>query len=409
MPGFATLAVNGPRDDRDPHHSLRYPLYDSVAFEFGSAKEIENAFLGRATSHSYSRTSNPTVTDFEKRIALLSGAQGVVAVSSGMAAIANVFLALAGQGDNIVTTKYLFGNTYSLFTRTLARWGLEVRFADLSNQAEVSSLIDGNTRAVFAESIANPQMVVFDLEELARTAHVKGVPLVVDSTVSTPYLFRGKDHGADIEVVSSTKYISGGATVVGGVILDNGIFNWKQNPHLAEDAAKFGPLAFYIRLRREVYRNVGACMAPHSAWLQTLGLETLQLRIDRSCGNTLIVAKYLENHPKVKAAYYPGLENSPWHSVAARLFPRGCGGLLAFRLESREASFRFIDALKLVHRATNLSDNKTLAIHPASTIYCDYTPEDREVFAVPDTLIRLSVGIEDAPDIVADLEQALEA
>jgi O-acetylhomoserine (thiol)-lyase len=233
--------------------------------------------------------------------------------------------------------------------------------------------------------------------------------VVLDGTTTTPYLFKSKDYGVDVEVLSSTKYISGGATSVGGLIIDNGTFHWKQNPKLSAEAKKFGPGALLNVLRREVYRNLGSCLAPHNAFLQTLGLETLSLRIDKSCANTLSIAQWLQQHPRVSTVNYPGLTTSTYHGAAKRLFPRGAGGILTFDLASREQCFTFQNALKLVRRATNINDNKTLVLHPASTIFCEYSAEEKSAMGVSDSMLRLAVGIEDVEDIIEDLERGLVA
>jgi O-acetylhomoserine (thiol)-lyase len=410
MRGFATKAIHGSHIKVDAQGTLRPPIYDNVAFEFADAQAIQFAFEGRSLAHSYSRVSNPTVEEFENRVRLLSDAVGVIAVASGMAAISNVILTLAESGTNIVTTRFLFGNTCSFLEGTLQPWGLEVKYVDMADPTAVAAAIDEHTRAVFLEVITNPQLQLVDLESLAQIAHERGVPMVLDGTATTPYLLKSKDFGVDIEVISSTKYISGGATSVGGLILDNGTFPWRKNPKIAPWAAKFGPNAFLSLLRREVYRNLGACLSPHNAFLQTLGLETLNLRIDKSCANALAVAHWLERqHPRVVRVNYPGLESSPYHCLADRLLPRGAGGILTFDLQSRKQCFAFQDALTLVRRATNINDNKSLILHPASTIYCEYSPPAQREMGVSDSMLRFSVGIEDLDDIIEDLERGLAA
>lgn len=406
MSGFLTKAIHGPQVISDPHGTLRAPVYDNVAFAFESAADMQAAFEGRKALHSYSRISNPTVQDFEQRIAYLAGARGAIAVSSGMAAIANVVLTLAEACGNVVTTRWLFGNTVSLFEQTLAPWGLAVRYADFSKPEAVDAAIDGNTRAVFFETITNPQLQVADIRAIADAAHAKGVPLVADGTATTPYLLPTRDFGVDVEAISSTKYISGGATAVGGVILDNGLFDWSRSPKLKDAAKKFGPNAFLFALRREVYRNLGACMAPHTAFLHTLGLETLPLRIDRSCANALAIARWLQTRPEVRAVGYPGLETAPSHAVAKAQLPHGFGGILTFELADKAQCFALLNAFRLVRRATNIHDSKTLALHPASTIFCEYSPDQRLSMGVSDALIRISAGCEDIADILDDFEQA---
>ena len=407
--GFTTRALHTRPRLADAHGALRTPVYDTAAFEFATAEDMQLAFEGRKAAHAYSRSSNPTVEDFELRVTALAGALGTIAVASGMAAVTAVILALAESGANIVTTRTLFGNTASLAGSTLVPWGLETRYADMRDPAAVEALIDERTALVFLEAIANPQMIVADIPAIVAVADRHRVPVVLDGTGTTPYLLNSGELGVAIEVISSTKYISGGATSIGGLIIDNGVFDWSGVPRLATWFAKAGPYAALMALRRNVYRNTGGCMAPHNAFLQALGLETLALRVDRSCANALELARRLGAHPAVTGVGYPGLENAPTHDVAARLLARGFGGVLTFELADRATCFRAMDAVRLVRRATNVNDNKSLIIHPASTIYADFTPDEKAAMDVPDTELRLSVGIEDVEDVWADLARALDA
>lgn len=392
----------------DPHGSLHMPVYDDVTFEFKTAEDLELAFHGRKPSHMYSRISNPTIEHFEQKVKALSGATGVMALSSGMAAISNTILAIAKAGDNIVTSKHLFGNTYSLFEQTLKEWGLEARYADLTKPNEAIKLVNNKTKALFFETITNPQLEVADIQALAKLFRPRNILIIADSTMTPPYLFSAKEFGVDIEVISSTKWISGGATSVGGLIIDYGTYNWKQNDKLKADAVKFGPFAFINRLRREVYRNIGACMSPHNAYLQSLGLETLPFRVDAACDNTKNIAEFLEKHKGVKSVNYPGLKGSPYYTIANKQFNDKPGALLTFDLASKEKCFSFLNRLKLIRRATNLQDNRTLILHPASTIFCEYNDKLKNEMGVRETMIRLSVGIEDYRDLIADIEQALK-
>ena len=408
MKGFTTKAIHGAPVKKDAHGTLRMPVYDSVAFEHETAENMQAAFEGRLPAHSYSRISNPTIEDFEQRVRLLADALGVIAVSSGMAAISNVILALAEAGTNIVTTRSIFGNTYSLFESTLRPWGLDISYVDLSNPDALAAALDENSRAVFLETITNPQLEVIDVEAVAKVAHAHNVPVIVDGTVTTPYLFRAKDFGADLEIMASTKYISGGATSVGGLIIDYGTFNWRRNPKVAPWVAKFGASALLVWMRADVYRNLGACLSPHNAYLQTLGLETLSLRAQKSCENALTVAEYLERgHEKICAVNYPGLPSSRYYETAKRQFPHGFGGILTLTLGSKEECFAFMNSLRLIRRATNINDNKSLILHPASTIYCEYSPVEKEDMNVSESMLRLSVGIEDVDDIIEDLQVGL--
>ena len=409
MKGFTTRAIHGDASLRDSKGSLRTPVYDSVAFEHESADSLRLTFEGKKPAHAYSRISNPTVTDFEQRLRLISGGLGVLAVSSGMAAISNTILALAGSGANIVTSKHLFGNTLSLLDKTLRPWGLEVRYVDTDDLEQLAGALDENTSAVFIESITNPQLDVPDCRQISAITGAHRVPLILDNTLLTPYLFNCGEHGVNIEILSSTKYISGGATSVGGVIIDYGNFDWRQAPRLRERADKQGQMALLASLRQEVYRNVGACLSPHNAYLQTLGLETMSLRIEKSCANTLALAGYLEKHPLVKGVNYPGLESSPYHDLAGRQFGGRFGGVLTFDLASREQCLAFMDALQLIRRATNINDNKTLILHPSSTIFTEYPEEEKLAMGVRPNMLRLAVGIEDYEDLIDDLQEGFKA
>lgn len=410
MSGFSTRAVHGilpVRSGRQQHGDLRPPVHDTVSFAFDSAQEIADAFSGRKPAHSYSRITNPTVEEFELRVQALAGGRGVVALASGMAAISTVIMALGGAGSNIVAGRSLFGNTISLLAQTLQPWGLEARFVDMTDREAVAAAIDQNTRALFLESISNPQLEVCDLAALAELAHGRGVPLILDNTATTFYLCRAGELGVDIELISSTKYISGGGSSVGGLIIDHGGFDWSRSPRLAPYAKGFGPFALLVALRREISRNIGACLAPHNAYLQTLGLETLALRVDKSCANALALAELLQDHPAVERVSYPGLAAHPDHELARRQFNGRFGGILTFELADRDSCFAFLDKLRLVRRATNINDNKTLAIHPASTIFTEFSPEERGRMGVPEGLVRISAGIEDFADLREDIAQAL--
>ncbi len=407
MKGFTTRAIHGIPAKSDPYGTLRFPLYDTAAYEFENAEELQLAFEGKKVAHVYSRSSNPTIADYEQRLRSLTNAAAVIAVSSGAAATANIIFALAEAGTNIVVSPYLFGNTFSLFQRTFQPWGLEVRFVDLMNLDALSGAIDDKTRGVFFEIISNPQLQVAPVREISILAHSRKVPVILDGTLTSSYLFNSKENGVDVEILSTTKYISGGGTSIGGAIIENGLFDWHENPKLATWAEKHGPLALVMALRREIYRNLGSCISPHNASLQALGLETLALRIGKSCANALAVARFLESHPKVKRVHYPGLESSAYFTIAKAQFPRGFGGLLTFDLENRAFCYRLMDQLRLIRRATNLCDNKTLILYPAATIYAEFSEEEKRLMSIPDTQMRLSVGIEDCEDLLEDLAQAL--
>lgn len=408
MNGFATRAVHGagpaPGESSVP---LRPPVHETVAFAFDSAQSIADAFAGRKPQHSYSRISNPTVAELERRVQELSGGLGVLALSSGMAAISTLILTLAESGANIVASRFLFGNTLSLFTRTLAPWGLETRLVDMTRPEQVAAAIDRNTRAVFLESISNPQLEVADLAAIAAVSRAARVPLILDNTAPTFYLCPARNFGVDIELLSATKYLSGGGTSVGGLIIDHGLFDWAASPRLARGAAAYGPFALLATLRREAHRNLGACLAPQAAAAQILGLETLALRIERSSASALILAGFLKAQPQVQATGYPGLGDHPGHALASRQFGGRYGGLLTFDLADQKACFVCLDRLRLIKRATNINDNKSLAIHPASTIFGEFSQEEQRAMEIRPGTIRLSVGLEEPDDLMADLSQAL--
>jgi len=405
---FITKILHTKFSKEDPHGSLHMPVYDNVAFEFKTAEELELAFAGRKPAHMYSRISNPTVEHFEQKIKAITDAVGVIALSSGMAAISNTILTIAKSKDNIITSKHLFGNTYSLFENTLGDWGLETRYVDLTKPEKVSQLIDEKTKAIFLETITNPQLEVVDIKAISEIARRKNILLIADTTMTPPYIFDARECGVDLEVISSTKWISGGATSVGGIIIDHGLFDWKKNDKLHADAVKFGPFAFVSRLRREVYRNIGACMSAHNAYLQTLGLETLPLRLDLACANTLKIAEFLKKAGQVKSVNYPGLKDSSYYEIACKQFGDKPGAVLTFDLASKKECFHFLNNLKLIRRATNLHDNRSLILHPGSTIFCEYDDVLKDEMGVRDTLIRLAVGIEDYRDLIADIQQSLE-
>jgi O-acetylhomoserine (thiol)-lyase len=405
--GFSTRIIHTPFAKDDVNRALHQPIYSNSAFDFESAEQMELAFQGRIPVHAYSRITNPTVENLELRIKQITGSLNVTALSSGMAAISNVILLLASTGSNIIASHHLFGNTYVFFESTIKDFGIETRFCDLTNSDEVKANIDNKTVAVFVETITNPQLEVVDLAELARVSHENNVPLIADSTLTPPNVFNAKTFGVDIEVISSTKCISGGATSVGGLIVDYGTFDWSKSPKLASLYKRFGPMAFNYKLRREIFRNFGACLSPFAAYLQSLGLETLQLRFEKAANNCRELADFLETLPQVKALNYPGKEGSKFYEISKKQFGEYPGAMLTFDFESREACFTFINRLELIKRATNVYDNKSLILHPASTIYCDFDAQKRKSIDVSDLSIRLSLGIEDLEDLKNDILQAL--
>ena len=385
-----TIAINTPYVRPDVYGSLAVPIYNNVSFEFDDAQIMADAFCNRIKAPDYARVENPTVTNFEQRVKALTGAEHVTAFNSGMAAIGNTLLAVSEQGKNIVSSHHLFGNTLALITTTLQRFGIEPRLRDLTKLEAVEAAIDENTACVFLEIVTNPQLEVADLRAIAEIAHSKGVPVIADSTAIPFTETKLKELGVDIEVLSSTKYVSGGGTSLGGLVIDYG-----TQPEINK------------RVKYELLFNLGAYMTPQAAYMQTLGLETLDVRYQRQAENALKIAKELKYVDGIKRVNYIGLADNPYHALAQQQFGKTAGAMLTIDLESKDACFRFLNSLKLVHRATNLFDNRTLAIHPASTIFGNFTEQQLAEMDVRQTTIRLSIGLEDKEDILADIEQAL--
>ena len=403
-----TKLLHTPYELPDPYGSLSMSVYHTAAYEFATAEEMADAFQAKLPKHTYSRVTNPTVQYFEQRVQTITGALSVTAMNSGMAAITNAIIALTKAGGNIVTSPHLFSNTFSFFVNTLTDFGVETRFCDLTNPIDVNENIDSNTCCVFLEIITNPQLKIPDLHSLAEIVHRKNIPLVADTTIIPFHVFKAAEWGVDIEVVSTTKYVSGGATSLGGLIIDYGNFDWNRSAKLGDLAKTFGNSAFTAKIRKEIHRNMGAYMTPHVAYMQTLGLETLALRYEKACDSCLILARQLSLLPEIVSVNYPGLVTNPFYKICQKQFGDKPGAVLTFDLTSREACFRFLNNLKLIRRATNLFDNKTLAIHPASTIFGTFTAEIREKMNISESTVRLSVGLEDVEDLLQDIKQALE-
>ena len=386
-----TAAIHTGFQRNDPYGSLAMPVYHTAAYEFENAAEMIESFCGRSDLPDYSRVMNPTVTFFENKVKSLTGANDVIAFTSGMAAISNTLMAIASAGKNIVTSRHVFGNTYALFARTLSRFGVEARFVDLIDLDAVKAAVDENTCCIFFESLTNPQMEVADVTALAQIAHSAAAALVEDTTMIPFTEFNAKELGVDVEVVSSTKYLSGGATSIGGLVIDYGTLK-----------------GFSAKMRFEMLLNMGAYMSPHVAYMQALGLENLDARYRLQSANALELANRLKEIPEIVSVNYVGLPDNPYHEISKKQYGPTFGGMITFELADRQACFDFINSLKLIRRATNLFDNKTLAIHPASTIFGPFTDDERKAMDVLDTTIRISVGLEDVDDLIADIRQALE-
>ncbi|MCG8023295.1 MAG: aminotransferase class I/II-fold pyridoxal phosphate-dependent enzyme [Candidatus Thiodiazotropha endolucinida] len=399
------------------------PIYQTTSYTFDDTQHGADLFDLKVVGNIYTRIMNPTTAVLEQRLTEMEGGIGSLALASGMAAITYAIQCIASSGDNIVSTSQLYGGTYNLFAHTFPRQGIEVRMASFDDYEKLEQLIDDKTRALFCESIGNPAGNVVDLDRLAEIAHRHGVPLIVDNTVATPYLCRAFDHGADIIVHSLTKYIGGHGTTVGGVIIDSGKFDWVGNkarfPMLNEPDPSYhgvvytealGPAAYIGRCRVVPLRNTGAALSPHSAFLVMQGLETLGLRMERHCENSLAVAEYLKQQTQVKWVNYAALPESPHYERCQKVTKGQASGILSFGIEGgREAGARFIDALQMILRLVNIGDAKSLACHPATTTHRQLSEEELATAGVSADMVRLSIGIEHVDDIIADISQALEA
>ena len=423
-----TLAVHAGYTPDPTTKAAAVPIYQTVAYAFDNAQHGADLFDLKVAGNIYTRIMNPTQDVLEKRVAALEGGVAALAVASGMAAITYAIQTIAEAGDNFISASQLYGGTYNLFAHTLPQIGIEVRFADARQPETFAALIDARTKAIFCESIGNPLGNVTDVAKLAEIAHAHGIPLIVDNTVPSPYLFRPIEHGADIVVHSLTKYLGGHGTTVGGAIVDSGKFPWAEHKerfkrlnepdvsyHGVVYTEAFGPAAFIGRARVVPLRNMGAAISPLSAFQLIQGIETLALRMDRICDNTLALAKHLKQHPKVAWVNYAGLEDHPDHALVKKYMNGRASGILSFGLkladgeDPRAAGARVLDALQLFTRLVNIGDAKSLATHPASTTHRQLNPEELAKAGVSEDMLRLSVGIEHIDDLREDLEQALNA
>lgn len=424
---FDTLAVHGGYAPDPTTKAVAVPVYQTVAFAFDSAQHGADLFDLKVPGNIYSRINNPTQDVLEQRIASLEGGIAALALASGQAAVTYSILTIAEAGDNIVASSALYGGTYNLFAHTLPQLGITTRFADYRHPDSFAGLIDGKTKAVFVESLGNPQGNVTDFAHIAEIAHRHGVPLIVDNTVPTPYLCRPFLHGADIVVHSLTKYLGGHGTSIGGAIVDSGKFPWAEHKerfrrlnepdvsyHGVVYTEALGPAAYIGRARVVPLRNTGAAISPFNAFLILQGIETLSLRLDRISDNALAVARHLRAHPKVGWVNYAGLTDHADHALVQKYLSGKASGILTFGLkgpagEGRERGARFLDALKLFTRLVNIGDVRSLATHPASTTHRQLAPAELEKSGVAEDTVRLSVGIEYLGDLLADLDQALAA
>lgn len=404
-----TLLIHGGLEP-GPAGATTVPIVQSSSFAHETAEDLEDIFRGRKAGQIYTRLNNPTTESLERRLALLEGGVSAIATASGMAAISTAVLTILRSGDEILSSSSLFGGTYSLFRDTLENYGIGSTFVSPTDLSAISSALTDRTRLIFIETIGNPKMDVPDCAAISTIARNAGIPLMIDATVTSPYLARGRDLGADIVIHSTSKFINGTGSVIGGAIIDNGTFNWQSPlfPQFELYAKKYRHFAFSARLRKLMHKDFGACPAPMNSFLLTEGIETLGLRMERHCSNALTLARFLKGNPRVSWVNYPGLEDSPFHDIAARQFGGRFGGVLTFGLASRADAFRLINSLKLAKNLANIGDAKTLVIHPASTICVDYPPDKRLLLGVTDELVRVSVGLEHPDDIITDFKNALE-
>jgi O-acetylhomoserine (thiol)-lyase len=416
-----TLAVHGGQEPDPATGSRAVPIYQTVAYQFKNTEHAANLFGLREFGNIYGRLMNPTTDVLEKRIALLDGGAGALAASSGQAAITLALLNIAQAGDEIVSADNLYGGTYNLFHYTFARFGIKVKFVKSNDLKAIQAAITDKTKAVYAESVGNPKLDVADLEGYAKVAHKNGIPLVLDNT-STPYTIRPIDHGVDIVVYSATKFIGGHGTTLGGLIVDSGKFDWTNGKFplisgpepsyhgldFVEALKPLGNIAYILKARTTLLRDTGGTLSPFSAFLLLQGFETLHLRIPAHGKNALDVAHFLKKHPKVNWVNYPGLEDSPEKEHADKYFRHGAGAILGFGIKGgKEAGAKFINALELISHLANIGDAKSLAIHPASTTHQQLSDAEQLATGVTPDFVRLSIGIENIEDIIADIEQAL--
>ncbi|GAP22119.1 O-acetylhomoserine aminocarboxypropyltransferase/cysteine synthase family protein [Leptolinea tardivitalis] len=418
--GFSTRQLHAGQVADPATNSLAVPLYQTSSYAFNSTEHAANLFALKEPGNIYTRIMNPTNDVFEQRVASLEGGVGALAVSSGHAAQAQAILTLTAAGDHIVSAATLYGGTYTQFAYTFPRLGIDVTFVDPSNPENFRNAIRPNTKILYGETLGNPRINVFPVEEVAAIGKEFGIPLIIDNTFATPYLFRPFEWGANIVTHSATKFIGGHGTSIGGVIVDGGNFNWEGNPRFPNFNtpdpsyhglvfASIGPAAFITKARVQVLRDFGGCLSPFNSFLFLQGLETLSLRVERHVANAQKTAEYLEKHPKVAWVAYPGLKSSPDYKAAQKYLPKGAGSILGFGIKGgKSAGGKFIDSLKLFSHVANVGDAKSLAIHPASTTHSQLNEQQQIEAGVSPDFIRLSIGLEDIEDILWDLDQALD-
>jgi O-acetylhomoserine (thiol)-lyase len=405
---FNTALLHAGVDKKEKFGSTLSPIYQTSAFFQSSAEDLAGIFENKVPGFCYTRVANPTISTFENRITKLEGGIGSVAAASGMAAIFNALTNILESGDEIVSSSSLYGGTIDLF-RDLEAFGIKTNYVCNNDFEQFENAINEHTKLIFAETIGNPCLDVTDVDGLAEVAHRHGIPLIIDNTVASPYLVKVLEHGADIVINSTSKYINGSSNAIGGILTDKGKFKWTAEKFpVLKDYLKLGPFAYLARLRAGLYRNAGACMTPQTAYLNQIGLETLGLRMERQCMNAALLAQHLEDKYPDVIVNYPGLKSSKWHEIGKKLLKGGYGAIVTIRVGSKERAFQLLNELQLAYRLSNIGDTKTLVLHPASTISLHSTEKQKEDAGVFDDLIRISVGIEDIEDLKEDFDKAFE-
>lgn len=417
---FDTIAVQGAHKAKDNRHCIPVPIYQTTAFDFDNVQYAADLFDLKANGDIYTRISNPTTQVLEERIAALEGGIGALAVSSGQAATMISVLNIAKAGDDIVASSTLYGGTFNLFNSTLRKLGINTIFVDGEKPEDYEKAVTENTKCIFTEMIGNPKLNIVDVEEIAKVAHRHGIPLIIDNTVPSPYLFQPFMWGADIVVHSLTKYISGHGNSMGGIIVDSGKFDWKKSgkfPELVEPDPSYHGLsytetfkesAFIVKARGQLLRDFGSCISPFNAYLTLLGLETLHLRMQRVSDTALKVAKYLQNHEKIAWVNYPALSDNAYYPLVKKYLPKGASSIVSFGIKGgAKAGVKFIEKVKLLIHATNIGDSRSIITYPALTTHRQLNDEQLRACGISDDFMRLSVGLEDVDDIIEDINQAL--
>lgn len=418
---FDTICVQGAHKPAENRNTPPVPIYQTTAFSFDSVQYAADLFDLKASGDIYTRLSNPTTNTLEERLAMLEGGVGALAVSSGQSASLIAVLNIAKSGDEIVASTNMYGGTVNLMNVTLRKMGIETKFVSSDKAEDFEAQITDKTRCIFVEMLNNPSLKIADVENIAKVAHAHNIPLIVDNTITTPYLCRPIEFGADIVVHSLTKYICGHGTSMGGVIVDSGNFDWTKSgkfPELTEPdesyhgtkyVEAFGKMAYIVKARAQMIRDLGTCISPMNSFLIIQGLETLSLRMERLSQTALKVAKFLENHPAVAWVNYPMLENSDYHKLALKYMPKGCSSIVSFGIKNgKSAGVKFIEHLTLPIHATNIGDSRTIITYPALTTHHQLTDEQMKECSIGTDFMRLSVGLEDVDDILQDLDNALK-